>query len=195
MQHPNSQNKADVRGLGKVVDKSACTLMVLDTEKRLPLTRAWCLYEMAITIKSFEKHKKKEIPLGKGSKRTVSLKPNHIFHCRMVIQYAMQCNANTYIVLYYRLHNSSSFRYVTVLIIIIQGKYSRNGEFFPANEAELKASLNVDASKAEATFPEDLTMIRKLTEKIKTESYGQGFTAVNKMAKMALANLLSYEQL
>ena len=161
MQHAGAGNTADIKNLGDVVKESRCTLMVLDQKQAIPFTRAWCLYELAVTLESFEKTKKKTIEVS--PKIQMTLKPNHVFYARA-------------------------------------GRVERDEDGPPRFEwasakALRKINTNLDMENAQAKFPQDLEMIKEKTRKLQIEGYGTGFKAINKMGRLALMNLLSYQEL
>ena len=156
MQHATDGKAVDVNSLGEVVDASVVTLMVLDKEKAIPLTRVWCLYEMIKTAESFEEKKTEDVPL-ENRKGSVELKPNHVFHTRI----------------------GSSERDL----------------FHPATPEEIKNVFHhVNVEEAQAKYEEDRIFVLDLAAKVQTKKYGKGYTAINKMAKQALANVLSYAE-
>jgi len=58
-----------------------------------------------------------------------------------------------------------------------------------------RAMASVDVGKAQAKYPEDLKMILDLASRVRTQKYGEGLKAINRMGKMALANVLSNAEL
>ena len=170
MQHVGAGNTADIKNLGDVVKESRCTLMVLDQKQAMPFTRAWCLYELAVTLESFEKTKKKTIEVSPkingdrvAPKIQIKLKPNHVFYAR-----AGRVERAEDGVPYFEWANAKALR---------------------------KINTNLDMENAQAKFPRDLEMIKEKTRKLQIEGYGTGFKAINKMGRLALMNLLSYQEL
>ena len=169
MQHAGAGNTADIKNLGDVVKESRCTLMVLDQKQAIPFTRAWCLYELAVTLESFEKTKKKTIEVS--PKVQMTLKPNHVFYARAG-----------------RMSDTGA------------EQTEQKDQAFPVFEwasakALRKINTNLDMENAQAKFPQDLEMIKEKTRKLQIEGYGTGFKAINKMGRLALMNLLSYQEL
>ena len=169
MQHAGAGNTADIKNLGDVVKESRCTLMVLDQKHAIPFTRAWCLYELAVTLESFEKTKKKTIEVS--PKVQMTLKPNHVFYARAG-----------------RMSDTGA------------EQTEQKDQAFPVFEwasakALRKINTNLDMENAQAKFPQDLEMIKEKTRKLQIEGYGTGFKAINKMGRLALMNLLSYQEL
>lgn len=75
------------------------------------------------------------------------------------------------------------------------GTHARH-EFAPASVAVMKRAVqNVDVRLAQAKYPADLAMIMEEAAKVRTEKYGSGLDAVNKMGRMALSNVLSNAEL
>ena len=161
MQHAGAGNTADIKNLGDVVKESRCTLMVLDQKQAIPFTRAWCLYELAVTLESFEKTKKKTIEVS--PKIQMTLKPNHVFYARAGR--------------------------------VEQAEDGAHGFEWASAKALRKINTNLDMENAQAKFPQDLEMIKEKTRKLQIEGYGTGFKAINKMGRLALMNLLSYQEL
>jgi len=73
---------------------------------------------------------------------------------------------------------------------------SDGDSFSAAMPKEIKKVFHqTDVENAQAKYEEDRLMVLKLAGAVKTKKYGQGFSAINKMAKQALSNVLSYAEL
>ena len=57
-----------------------------------------------------------------------------------------------------------------------------------------KAVSAIDMAKAQATIASDREIILALARQVKTKAYGDGLSAINKMGKRALCNLIASKE-
>ena len=67
-QHPGKLQGFDLGRLEATISRPDCTtLMVLDSEKGLPLTRCWCIFEVYCTLHNSNRHGKLQVRVGSVS--------------------------------------------------------------------------------------------------------------------------------
>jgi len=152
--------------LPTVIEACSITLAVIDAPNALTLSRLWCLWEMIATVQTFERG---DTPLD-------------LLEVNVPLSFTGKDTANPFGTIELKPHH------------VFHARVGHNevDKFVPADPVAMKDVVTkVNVRTAKCSAPEDQKAIMALCEAVDTKRYGKGLNAINRMGRMALANILS----